>query len=244
MKKADRIEMRHAIKAYLNEGHSESEVATLVPCNVRTVKKWKKEIEAGNSLEDKSRRGRPRVPEVTRTVVAEHSALKRNRSTRATARWLEEEKHIKISRSTVANILHEAGLQSYKRQKKPKLTETMKQKRIKFAKKYSKHKWNRTLMTDETDFTLDEKFNPQNDRVWAHSPEEVPPIEQMAHPSKLRVWGGVSALGTTKFHFYQGNLDGSKYKKNSQKIIARNEGDFWTKEMVVSTRRSYSAYGK
>ena len=242
MKKADRIEMRHAIKAYLNEGHSESEVATLVPCNVRTVKKWKKEIEAGNSLEDKSRRGRPRVPEVTRTVVAEHSALKRNRSTRATARWLEEEKHIKISRSTVANILHEAGLQSYKRQKKPKLTETMKQKRIKFAKKYSKHKWNRTLMTDETDFTLDEKFTPQNDRVWAHSPEEVPPIEQIAH-SKLRM-GWRFCVGKNQTSFLQGQLGWLEVQKNSQKIIARNEGDFWTKEMVVSTRRSYSAYGK
>jgi hypothetical protein len=95
----------------------------------------------------------------------------------------------------------------------------MKKKRVKFARNFSKHDWIHTPMTDETDFYLDEKHNPQNDRVWAHSPEEVQPVEQMAHPPRLRVWSGVSALGKTRLHFYKGNLDGPKYQKIFKKSM-------------------------
>jgi transposase len=219
MKKAERIEKRSSIKAYLKEGHSESKVAALVPCSLKMVKTWKKRFEVGDSAEDKPRQGRPRFPEAVRATVVTQSALKRNRSTRATAKWLETEKDIKMSYRTVGNILHDADLKAYKRQKKPKLTEPMKTKRVKFARKFSKHDWIHTLMTDETEFHMDEKHNPQNDRVWAHSPEDVPPVEKMAHPPGLRLWGGVSALGKTKLHFYNGTLDGPKYKKILEKSL-------------------------
>ena len=58
----------------------------------------------------------------------------------------------------MVNILHGANLKAYKRQRKPELTESMKKKRIKFARKFSNHDWIHTLMTDETDFYLDENI--------------------------------------------------------------------------------------
>ena len=68
-------------------------------------------------------------------------------------------------------------------------------------------------MTDETEFEVNPTWNPKNDVIWAHSPEEVPPIDRESYSPSVRLWARVSALGRTKLHFYEGTLTGANYRK-------------------------------
>jgi hypothetical protein len=94
---------------------------------------------------------------------------------------------------------------------------------VKFARKYRNHDWLNTLFTDETEFILNPKAgNTKNDVVWARRRADVPSFEADQYSPKLRVWGGVSAKGTTKLVFYQGELTAAKYCD----ILRRAKPDF------------------
>ena len=64
---------------------------------------------------------------------------------------------------------------------------------------------NRILFTDEKYFTIEAKFNRQNDRVYAKSRAELPHhvgyVTRRHHPEQVMVWAGVSAMGKTPLHF-------------------------------------------
>ena len=60
--------------------------------------------------------------------------------------------------------------------------------------------WSKVIFSDESPFELDASPNSQNDRIWAHSPAEVPNHERNKFPGKLMVWGGMSSKGLTKLH--------------------------------------------
>ncbi|XP_065647134.1 uncharacterized protein LOC136076974 [Hydra vulgaris] len=66
---------------------------------------------------------------------------------------------------------------------------------------------NRILFTDEKYFTIEIKFNRQNDRVYAKSRAELPHhagyVTRRHHPEQVMVWAGVSAMGKTPLHFYE-----------------------------------------
>lgn len=54
--------------------------------------------------------------------------------------------------------------------------------------------------SDEKIFNVEESYNKQNDKVYAHSSEEA--CVQRGHfPSSLKVWLGVSYWGLTEVHF-------------------------------------------
>ena len=99
-----------------------------------------------------------------------------------------------VSRETVRRTLKEDGLYPFHRRRQQRLTQKQKRRRVAFARQYMDFDWERTLMTDETEFLLVPRGNSKNDVVWARNLEDVPPIEQDAHPASVRVWAGVSAL--------------------------------------------------
>lgn len=61
------------------------------------------------------------------------------------------------------------------------------------------------MFTDEKIFTIEQKYNCQNDRVYAKlfydAREKVPPIQRGHHPVSVIVWLGVSYQGVTSVHF-------------------------------------------
>ncbi|CAH1645012.1 unnamed protein product [Spodoptera littoralis] len=70
-------------------------------------------------------------------------------------------------------------------------------------------------------FTVEEKFNRQNNKVYAKSSKDVPPsarnVSRTHHPASVMVWWGVSYEGVTQLHFCQ---QGVKVKaKNYQSDI-------------------------
>jgi hypothetical protein len=87
-----------------------------------------------------------------------------------------------------------------------------KKKRVKFARKWKKHDFSNILWTDETDFPLIFRPNPQNTRQWDTSPDNVDPAEVVHSSPKLKVWGGMSAKGTTELIFYEGRLGAVRYR--------------------------------
>jgi hypothetical protein len=61
------------------------------------------------------------------------------------------------------------------------------------------------LFADEKIFTVEKKFNRQNDRVYARSCQEVteiiPKVEKGQNPASMMVWRDVAYEGGTKLHF-------------------------------------------
>ena len=60
--------------------------------------------------------------------------------------------------------------------------------------------WLKVIFIDESNFELNSRPNHQNDKIWAHSPTEVPNHERNKFPGKLMVWRGLFANGITKPH--------------------------------------------
>ncbi|KPJ20472.1 Transposable element Tc3 transposase [Papilio machaon] len=60
-------------------------------------------------------------------------------------------------------------------------------------KRYAQKKYREILFSDEKFFSVEESYNKQNDKVYAHSSEEA--------SNSLMVWLGVSYWGLTEVHF-------------------------------------------
>lgn len=178
---SDRVKKRLQIQTLLGLGWSSRAIAEEVGCTEQTVKNWKKRFQDGESEQDRPRSGRPKVltPRLE-NVVLTRSKGKHKRSIRKTTTWLQSQ-GTKVSRETVHRTFKRHGLHPYHRRKQQKLLPRHKQQRVSFARKYKDHNWETTLMTDETEFELNPTWNPKNDVIWAHSPEEVPPIDRESY---------------------------------------------------------------
>jgi hypothetical protein len=179
----------------------------------------------GELILSQPRSGRPPIPSSVRRKVIKHTQGKRRRSTRKTAERMRA-KGYKISRKSVRRILRSAGLKPYRRRKQPRLTAKHKKKRVAFAKKYLDHDWMETLITDEKDFLLYPRPNPQNERIWAEDASKVPPVELMKHSPGLKVWGGVSACGKTELQFYKGTINTQGYLDILEEMLPQAEEIF------------------
>jgi len=210
---ADRIKRRVRIQKLLELGYSIGAICDEEQCSRMTVLRWKKRLQEGEGEQDRPRRGRPRklTPALKRQVI-DRAEGKRHVSNRNTAAWLQR-KGMSVSRETVRRTLKEDGLYPFHRRRQQRLTQKQKRRRVAFARQYMDLDWERTLMTDETEFLLVPRGNSKNDVVWVRNVEDVPPIEQDAHSASVRVWAGVSALGRTSLHFYDGNLNGERYRE-------------------------------
>ncbi len=122
--------------------------------------------------------------------------------------WYEKERNINITRNYGMNAkLHHSSIRLLV------LGRTMKAQLPSFTFMASNYRgiWHqRILFTDEKIFNIEEKFNCQNDHVYAKSCYEVKdkiPRVQISHsplPSLLAmVWWGVSYSYTTQIHFYE-----------------------------------------
>jgi len=186
-----------------------------------TVNKWVHRVgdTVASNVSDAPRSGRP--PTATAAVAKRVVSLVKNmrkRSVRNVSQLLRRER-VRVGKSTVHRVLHEAGLHAYHRHKQPLLTVCQKKKRVKFAKDYMNHDWTKTLMTDECDFELFPTTNPHNDVVWSDNPSSVPPVELVSHSPKLSVWAGAWHGGKTRLVFYEGTLGSAQYVEILKKAL-------------------------
>lgn len=115
-----------------------------------------------------------------------------------------------VSKKTMSRALKEnLGLKAKKGSNQHLRTQRqIKNRRIRsraLLKRYAGEKWKRILFTDEKIFTVEAKFNKQNDRVYATSvkaiPKKIQKVNRAHHPASVMVWMGVSWMGKTKLHF-------------------------------------------
>jgi transposase len=191
------------------QGYSDMEISRYPQVNMtrRSVYTWTKRFAEATGKADEelvmsqARSGAPKKAATPiRKKIIKKVQNKRKQSLRKTVAWLKS-LGIYLSKNTLARILKRDGMYPYRRHKQPLLKPTQKEKRVKFAKKFKTRNWLKTLMTDEKDFNLFTKSNTQNDRVWAHDPSVVPPVELVKGGGGVKVWAGVSATGRTKLHF-------------------------------------------
>ena len=111
-------------------------------------------------------------------------------STRKIARRLNTDSN-PVSHMTIYRYLKNCiGASAFKRQKIPRLSAKNIQDRLNFANKHQSWKledWKRVRWSDESPFELYATANRHNDRVWAKTTKDVPPIFAVKFPLKIQV---------------------------------------------------------
>ncbi|KAL1446800.1 hypothetical protein WDU94_010885 [Cyamophila willieti] len=168
----------------------------------RTIKRYNEM----SSVDDRPRSGRPREVRKRSVIKAVRSRIRRNPLRKQNILSRE----MKIPVRTMSRIItQDLGLRAYRRRTAHRLTPTLRRIRATRSKKlldrYANGGYKKILFTDEKFFNIEEKFNRQNDRVYARSSleaaEKVPRVERGHHPASVMVWWGVSYEGVTQLHF-------------------------------------------
>ena len=133
--------------------------------------------------------GRKKTVSRVAKIVISKSLGKRRQSTRKIASKLAN-KGISMSKSTVHRYLKtDLKVKSYKRPKIPRLSQKMKENRIKFAQRtinWTAEAWKKVLWSDVSPFELFSLPNRQNDRVWSKSPQRLSHASVLNFPLKFK----------------------------------------------------------
>lgn len=168
----------------------------------RTINRYNED----SSVDDRSRSGRPRSVRTPAVIKAVKARIQRNPQRKQKMLALQ----MGLSRSTVKRVLNEdLGLRAYRKKTGHRLNARLMNLRLKrcraLLKQYAGKKCREILFSDEKIFTVEESYNKQNDKVYAHSSEEasnrIPRVQRGHFPSSLMVWLGVSYWGLTEVHF-------------------------------------------
>lgn len=180
-----------------------------------TIKRYKET----NSLKDRHRSGRPRSVRTAANIKIIRERLRRNPCRTQKKLALQTN----ISRISVNRILkYDLKVKAYSRRKVHYLNDRLRKlRRERCPMLLKRHDAKKILFTDEKIFTVEEKFNRQNNKVYAKSSKDVPAtarnVSRAHHPASVMVWWGVSYEGVTPLHFCQ---QGVKVKaKNYQSDI-------------------------
>jgi transposase len=159
-----------------------------------------------SSIDDSKRSGRPRSVRTIQAVNAVRARIRRNpiRKQKILSR------EMKIPPRTLSRIIKEdLSLGAYRRYTGHTLNQSLKEKRVERSKcllsRYAHEKYKNILFTDEKIFTIEQHYNKQNDKVYAHDSREakeiVGRVQRGHHPAYVMVWWGVSYLGVSELHF-------------------------------------------
>lgn len=171
------------LRRFQNDGVSQQFVSY-------TIKRWK---ETG-SIADRPRSGRPRTVRTPNLVRKVRDRIRRNprRSQRKLAAALD------TSRFTIRQILQlDLGFKPFKRRKVHGLSAAQKKERIlrckRLLRRCASYRVNSIVFSDEKIFTVEEKLNKQNDRIYAVAfediPEEIRTVSRFQSRSSFMVWG-------------------------------------------------------
>src|SRR5215469_11913072 len=214
---------REAIILHHQLGKTNAEIVRLLKnANVnkmlvsRTIKRF---AETG-STEKRRSSGRPRSKRTPAMVKALRSRIRRN------PRWRQQKLALQmaVSRKTIQRALKiDLGLKALKRTTCHMLSVKQKKARVqkcrKLLKRYALKKVKTILFTDEKLFSVEEKFNRQNDRVYAKSVKDIQKpirgVKRSHGPGSVMVWAGVSWFGKAPLHFVQKGV-----KVNAKNYIA------------------------
>ncbi|RVE44007.1 hypothetical protein evm_011362, partial [Chilo suppressalis] len=163
-------------------------------------------------VDDRSRSGRPRPVRTPAVIKAVKARILRNPKRKQKLLALQ----MGLSRTTVKRLLNEdLGLRAYRRKTGHRLNARLMDLRLKrcraLLKRYAGKKYRDILFSQEKKFTVEESYNKQNDKVYAHSSEEAsnltPRVQRGVSPDQLSgkkvgVYIGTCVSETEKAGFY------------------------------------------
>lgn len=175
----------------------------------KIMKKWRERKLVGNL----PGRGRKRkLTESQRRAVLKRGERKQDAPeiTRAMNRKLEEP----VSCRTIQRTLRGSSLKYLVEEEETKLTESQKQKRVKFANE-AEYDWNFVLFSDEKTFELG---GGKKKKSWVNPKKRVK-REVESHPKKVYVWGGIGAYFKTPLVIFTGTMNAERYLSFIQKHL-------------------------
>ena len=200
----------------LQAGQRQADVAHALNVSQSTISRLWNRFRQSGSTADAPRSGRPRVttPAQDRFIRLHHL---RNRflSAQSTVQALPGNQ--RISRQTVRNRIHGAGLRAYRPYQGNVLTRRHRQARMLWANQHQawtlRNHWRHVWISDESRFLLQRHdgrrrvYRRRGERYAAPCVDEAPPHGG----GGVTVWGAISNTGRSQLVQVQGNLTAAQY---------------------------------
>lgn len=184
-------------------GQTQKDVAALFGVPRDRVSRAIRRFDETGTHKDRAGKGRKRTARSAQKIQEANDHLQQNRHTKLrngvtgnSSRKLASKLDVSV-RST-RRILHEdLGLKPWKKQEHQKLTDAAKRKRLERAtalkERFADGGHRQILFSDEKYFSIEEAFNPQNDRIWSveRPPQAERTVERQMKPKGVMVWAGV-----------------------------------------------------
>lgn len=209
--------VRAQIVALKQTGFTERQLANRFGCSKTAVHQAITRYEEQQTFSDRKRAGRPRVTSLRDDMIIRRLVVKSPSSSIRKIRSTLLSHEVNVSSMTVSRRLSkDFNLKSFKPAAKPKLTPTMKKKRLDFAKRHvswSVEQWSRVLFSDESTVR---QFNSRKTHVRRPPGERFNDrytVMTMKHPPSQMIWGAMSVHGTAGLFFLEKNttMNGDKY---------------------------------
>ena len=172
-------------------------IAKELQCSRDTVETWIHRYQKKGDVQDEEGRGRKRKTsereDLNITTIAKKNKIK---TLTEISTLLDKQK------ATVRRKLNEQGLYKLQPLKKPLLSDTHRDNRLKWAKKNKKTDWSKIIFTDET--TISQFSKPK--KVWRYKDEKViaPTVK---HSAKVHVYECFSEKGFGNIYCFTKNLN-------------------------------------
>jgi transposase len=177
-------------------------IAKELQCSKDTVQIWIHRYQETGDIQDEERRGRKRKTSEREDLDITTIAKKNRTKTLAEISTSMDKQGTTISRATVRRRLNEQGLFKLQPLKKPLLSDTHRDNRLKWAKKNKKTDWSKIIFTDET--TISQFSKPK--KVWRYKGEKIK-APTVKHSAKVHVYGCFSEKGFGNIYCFTENLN-------------------------------------
>ena len=202
------------------KGLTINEIAKMCNIGVSSVKKYTKDI---GIYKKKKKPGRPKKlsKKISKAIVNDFKSNKLKYLSDGCFK-VSTENNIEVSKDTISRCLKNEGLNCYKKQKKPELTENREKSRFEFSEKflnYNYQDWRRVIWSDESSFEV--ANSSRTEYYWSKKCD--PLNEKNIKKTKkfgggsVMVWGCITPYGVGKLVKIDGNLNSQKYTEVLQK---------------------------
>ena len=200
----------------LQAGQRQADVAHALNVSQSTISRFWNRFRQSGSTADAPRSGRPRetTPAQDRFIRLRHL---RNRFLSAQSTVQELPGNQRISRQTVRNRIHGAGLRAYRPYQGNVLTRRHRQARMLWANQHQawtlRNHWRHVWFSDESRFLLQRHDGKRRVYRW-HGERYAAPCVDEAPPhgsGGVTVWGAISNTGRSQLVWVQDNLTAAQY---------------------------------
>ena len=178
-------------------------VARKLSTTPRTVSTWVQRYHETGDVRDKARSGRPRIdlsaPDVESLLK---EGIREGMDCTQLLKMLSKEKGIVVGMETVRLHLNAHLARQLRPKKKPRLTESHKQKRLAFSKAWVDKDWSNVAVSDSKMFYLCQQGI--GSKQWVLYEDEPPELPAYKNCSKVHAYAAVTKWGKTQLFFTAG----------------------------------------